>query len=128
MNGYQAIKCFNGINDVDSEKVQNLVNSILVNGWKGAPILYIEDQGIVTGSHRLAALKTLQALQDEADGESFDRIYDALESAQTLDVTDIVNAWCEENDATFQEFPFDSLGLVFAGTVVEQYAEELEWF
>lgn len=55
---YYDIQCFAEINEVDESKVDELVSSMLSNGWQGMPILII-GESLLTGSHRLAALKKL---------------------------------------------------------------------
>jgi len=105
------------VNDTDKQRVDDLAASINANGWQGAPILVMESMGmLITGSHRLAALKAL-----EDDGFDIDDLGDVAEP-----VDDIINAWCEENDACIDDIRFDSLSDVFAGTWVEQYKDEIE--
>ena len=55
---YSEIASYAGINAVDAGKVADLAESIKANGWQGAPIL-VCNMGLVTGSHRLAALAEL---------------------------------------------------------------------
>lgn len=114
------------VNEVDESKVQALVESMLANGWQGAPILYVADTGLVTGSHRLAALQRLEEMQADADDARFDRISEILSSPVALDVSDIVNAFCAEYDYSFDELDFSSLRPIFAGTEVEAYADQIE--
>lgn len=47
---YYEISCLTPINDVDEDKVNTLVASMLENGWQGCPILVWGDQPL-TGSH-----------------------------------------------------------------------------
>ena len=83
---YSEIASYAGINAVDAGKVADLAESIKANGWQGAPIL-VCNMGLVTGSHRLAALAELDADLDY-DG-------DALDQDVAEDVADEVNAYCE---------------------------------
>lgn len=111
---------FAPVNEVDEKKVRDLVESIKANGWTGAPILVSVAHGtLITGSHRLAALRTLDADMDW-DGD-LDDLGDIAE-----DVDDIIDAWCEENDNTIDDIQFDNLSSVFAGTWVEEYKDEIE--
>lgn len=73
---------------------------------------------MITGSHRLAALKSL-------DDDMFD--LDSLgDVAEPVD--DIINAWCEANNTTIDDIRFDCLADVFSGTWVERYKDEIvEW-
>lgn len=126
---YYTISGFCGINDVEEVKVQSILESIITNGWKGAPILYVDDYGLVTGSHRLEALKRLEAMYDDADNATQSRIDEILNSDDiALDVSGIIDEYCAENDCTFDQIQFDNLRTVFAGTEIEKYAAEIaEW-
>ena len=45
-----------------------------------------------------------------------------------ITVQDIIDAWCEANDASIDDIDFSSLANVFAGTWVEQFKDEItEW-
>lgn len=112
---YEEIKGFAPVNATDPEKVAAIAASIRENGWTGAPILVAAASGIlITGSHRLAALRLI----DEEDG------LDDLDVAE--DVQDLIDAWCEENDASLDDIDFSSLANVFRGTRIEQYKNEME--
>ena len=115
----EEILYFAGINATEPVYVKEIADSIRKNGWIGCPILVMESFGIlITGSHRLEALKLL------AD-EGFD--LDSLGNVAEA-VDDIVNAWCAENDTCFTDIRFDCLSDIFAGTWVEQYKDEIgEW-
>jgi hypothetical protein len=118
MATYQDIKGFALINDVDDNKVNDLVHAILGNGWQGAPILYA-NMGLVTGSHRLAALQYI-------DHELLDDT--VLYQDIALDVTDIVNRFCEENEYTWDQLPWNNLSMIFRGTEIETYKDDIvEW-
>lgn len=123
---YNDIKCLNGINQVDKEKVGELVNSLLQNGWNGEPILYTT-LGLVTGSHRLAALKQLENKYWDYEDEIQTKIDDIFENIETIDVTDIINEYCENNDCSWDNIDFSSLGHIFKGTEIEQYKNDIEW-
>lgn len=106
------------VNDVDEKKVSEIKKSILANGWQGAQILYT-DLGLVTGSHRLAALQEI-----EETGDDDDVLFEDIAE----DVTDIINSYCEEHDIYWDELDFGNLGEIFAGTWVEEYKDEIrEW-
>lgn len=118
MATYEDIKCIPSVNDVDEKKVSEIKKSILANGWQGAPILYT-NLGLVTGSHRLAALQEI-----EESGEDDDVLFENIAE----DVTDIINDYCEKNNMTWEDLDFSYLREIFAGTWVEEYKDEIqEW-
>lgn len=109
------------INETDAEHVEEIKRSIMENGWQGAPILVSETYGmLITGSHRLAALKDICDTDWDFDMDSLGDV------AEPVD--DIIAAWCEENDCTIGDLPYDWLSQVFEGTWVEEYKDEIiEW-
>lgn len=109
------------INEVDAAHVAEIKASILTHGWTGAPILVCESLGqLVTGSHRLAALKDICDNNWDFDLDSLGEV------AEPVD--DIINAWCEGNDCTMDALPYDCLSQVFLGTWVEECKDEIvEW-
>lgn len=115
------IMSYHKINEVDPSRVNEIKRSILENGWQGAPILICESHGMmITGSHRLAALKDIYNNEWDFD---LDSLGDVAEP-----VDDLLDAWCEENDCTISDIPYDCLSQIFAGTWVEQYADNIiEW-
>lgn len=118
MATYFDISSLPTVNEVDQNKVSEIKKSILENGWLGAPILYT-NLGLVTGSHRLAALKEIDDYEDDDD---------VLFEDVAEDVTDIINSYCEEHDIYWDELDFGNLGEIFAGTWVEEYKDEIrEW-
>ena len=118
MATYEEIKCLPLVNDVDEKKVSEIKESILKNRWQGAPILYT-NMGLVTGSHRLAAIREIEETEED------DSI---LDEDIAEDVTDIVNDFCEKHDMTWDELDFSSLRDIFTGTWVEDYKDEIrEW-
>lgn len=122
MANYFEIKSLPMVNEVNRDKVEEIKNSILVNGWQGAPILYT-NLGLVTGSHRLAALQEIEET-GEGEGEDDDVLFEDIAE----DVTDIINSYCEEHDTYWDELDFSNLREIFSGTWVEQYQNELkEW-
>lgn len=109
------------INETNAQRVAEIKASIMANGWQGAPILVSAAHNcLITGSHRLAALKDIY--DDELDFD-LDSLGDVAE-----DVDDILDAWCAENDASIDEILLNNLSSVFAGTWVESYKDEIvEW-
>ena len=100
MANYYDIKCMPKVNKTDDKIVNQLVQSILKNGYLGEPIYYCE-MGLITGSHRLTALQTI-------DDSDFDNIYDILNNDDiAIDITDIINQYCENKEICFEELPFD---------------------
>ena len=108
MASYWDIKKLELVNDVDENKVEKIKQSIIKNGWQGCPILYT-DLGLVTGSHRLEALKKI-----EKEEESID----ILDENVAEDVSDIINEYCEENGIYWDEIDFSNLRDIFTGTWV----------
>lgn len=133
---YYDIQCLAQINEVDGDKVDELVTSMLENGWQGAPILAIPDSMLVTGSHRIAALRTIWDRYNT--GEYEDNEVLEAKAAELLnnddiayDVTDLVEdafqSYRELNDEE-PEFDFDEIGWIFEGTEVEKWKSEIaEW-
>lgn len=120
---------YGAINGIDNKKVDEIVESILANGWKGAPILTHESIGLITGSHRAKALEKIADMYDndeltEEQMEVADEV--SLNEEYALDVTEIVNEWLENNPN--ENFEFDSLGVIFKGTEIEKWKNEIpEW-
>ena len=118
MATYFDISSLPTVNEVDQNKVEEIKESILENGWQGAPILYT-DLGLVTGSHRLAALRSIEETEDDID---------VLDEDVAEDVTDIINQYCEDAGISWDEIDFSSLCDIFAGTWVEEYKDDIkEW-
>ena len=44
-------------NTTDAAKVESLVESMINNGWVGAPLVKLNDELLLTGSHRYEASK-----------------------------------------------------------------------
>lgn len=117
---YQDIKYYTTINDTDSTKVSGLVDSMLNNGWVGAPIL-VYGESLITGSHRLAALNVIEEMVNDMEIDDSE----VLNADIAEDVTDIVNEYVER---TGNDIEFDCLGKIFAGTWVENHKNEIaEW-
>lgn len=116
MATYEEIKSLPMVNEVNEEKVKEIKNSILTNGWQGAPILYT-NMGLVTGSHHLAALREIEETEEDDS---------VLDEDIAEDVTDIVNEYCESHNTCWDEINFSSLRDIFAGTWVEEYKDEIE--
>lgn len=112
---------YNPINAIEAAHVDSIKKSILADGWNGAPILVCATHDmLITGSHRLAALKDIYDNEWDFD---LDSLGDVAEP-----VDDILDAWCEENDCTIDDIPYDCLSQVFSGTWVEQYKDAIvEW-
>ena len=118
MATYFDISSLPTVNEVDQNKVEEIKKSIVANGWQGAPILYT-NMGLVTGSHRLAALQEI-----EESGEDDDVLFEDVAE----DVTDIINDYCSSHDTYWDALDFSSLRDIFSGTWVEEYADSIdEW-
>ena len=107
------------INEVDDEKVEALMNSIRENGFVGCPILVYGDI-LLTGSHRLEALRRLAAEDSEYENEEV--------AEDVSDIVDEALAAFEEKNGYDADIEFDNLGWMFRGTWVEDYKDEIaEW-
>ena len=108
------------MNETDRNHVAEIIRSIRRHGWdQQAPtVLLHESSGrAVTGSHRIAAAYILSR---------FDK-YAEIECEITY-CDDEIEAYCAENECTFEQLPLDSLRTIFDGTDLEQVAREnLEW-
>jgi hypothetical protein len=116
---------YSRINEVDPKKVEAIKRSMLQNGWVGMPLL-LYDGGLLTGSHRIAALQEI-----EGEGLCEDFGWVAYE-----DVTDLVNKALvdsgeyDEEDIEYSriDLQYDNLSKYLAGTWVEDYKSQLvEW-
>lgn len=118
---YYEISLFPLINEVETEKVENIITSIKENGWQGLPILIYGDN-LLTGSHRLQALKILEE-QDEC--------LDVLDEEIAYDVTDIVEdnlQKYEDENGFMPEIDFSDIGWLLQGSWLEEYKNEIiEW-
>jgi len=117
---FDDIKYFAPINNLEDEKIIKLVNSLLEKGWVGCPIL-IHDEELLTGSHRLIALKNIAEKYPDSK---------VLKEYVALDVTDIVNSKIIElsDDEFDYGIDYNNLGPLFKGTVIEKYKDEIkEW-
>ena len=108
------------INAIDPQKVDQIAESIKNYGWKGCPILIYNDQ-LLTGSHRLAALKKL-----DDEGE------DVLDMGVAEDVTDIVNQNIDARiarDGGAPDIDYSAIGWLLAGSWIEKnFKQEIkEW-
>lgn len=116
---YENISYMALINEVNEEKVNMIAENMKENGFVGCPILIWNDQ-LLTGSHRLAALRKL-----DDDG------YDVLDWDVAEDVTDIVEAAFEnfeEENGWMREADLSDIGWMLKGSWIEKYKEEIkEW-
>ena len=116
---YSQIYCYNLINDVEEDKVNAIAESMKKDGYVGCPIL-IYGESLLTGSHRLAALRKLEE-------EGVD-VYD-WEVAE--DVTDLVEdafQRFEEKHGWMRDMDYSDIGWILKGTWVEKYKDEIvEW-
>lgn len=118
---FDDIKDLEPINNIEHEKAAKLINSLLENGWLGCPIL-IHDRELLTGSHRLIALKNIAITDPDAN---------VLKEYVALDVTDIVNDRISElsDDEFDYDIDYSNLGPLFEGTEIEKFKDEIkEWY
>lgn len=111
MTGYEVID-MELVNRTDSNKVNEIAESIKANGWSGMPILTYGNV-LITGSHRVAALRSLYE-------EDFDISFECAR-----DITGLVEELGIEEEDLFNNT--DSLRHLFAGTWIEEYKNECEW-
>jgi hypothetical protein len=105
------------VNPTYPEHVQEIKESIIVNGWMGCPILCYGNL-LLTGSHRQAALRELAA-------EDYNIKFDCA-----VDVTDLIDGIMQANGWTLEDIynNLDCLRCIFTGTWVEEYKEQLaDW-
>ena len=111
---YESISNILPINDVDPDLVKKIAES-MSNGWSGPALLYSSAHNMaITGSHRIAAAKLLIDT-DESYGE-----YDGV----VIDVDEYLEDYCEREDITIDQIPFDNLRLIFEGTDIESEAQQ----
>lgn len=122
---YNDIACYALINDVDTDKVNALADSMIENGWVGCPILVYGEE-LLTGSHRLAALREVE--RRYLTGE-IDEVPEVLTCDIAEDVTEIVEeniAKAEEENGYAPEIEYDNLGWMLEGSWVEEYKNDME--
>lgn len=119
---------YESLNEIEREKVENIKTAICNNTFN-APAILIWNDTIVTGSHRVTAAQELKvlaeklALDDDETGLG-EFLYDY--EFETVDVTDILDAYFSENEN--EEMEYDFLRKYFAGTEVEEIvSKEKEW-
>lgn len=101
---------YHKVNETNSDIVEELRESIINNGWQGPSILIYEDNGcLVTGSHRIEALKSLAELEEYEDFE-----------IPTIDVSEYIHQYYEEN-GEWADIDYSCL------TWLRNYATEEEW-
>lgn len=105
---------YESVNGVDENKVATLVESIKTNGWLYCPILTYGNT-LITGSHRLAAIKALYE-------EDFNINFDCAR-----DVTDIIDDKLENGMDWYDiNNNLDNLSALFENTWVEKYKDMME--
>ena len=121
---FREIEYFAQINEVDQNKVDQIAESIKVNGYVGCPIL-ICGESLITGSHRLTALKQL-AEQEDAEQIDFIGVRDLIVAADVTDIIENAIQKFEEENGYTPDVRLDDIGWMFEGTWVEQYKSEIE--
>ena len=121
---FREIECFEPINEVDQNKVDEIKESIKANGFIGCPIL-ICGESLITGSHRLTALKQL-AEQEDNDEIDYIGVRDLIVAADVTDLVDEAMRKFEEENGYTIDIQFDNIGWMFEGTWVERYKSEIE--
>ena len=121
---FREIEYFAQINEVDQNKVDEIKESIKANGFIGCPIL-ICGESLITGSHRLTALKQL-AEQEDNDEIDYIGVRDLIVAADVTDLVDEAMRKFEEENGYTIDIQFDNIGWLFEGTWVERYKSEIE--
>lgn len=113
------------INEVDVDKALSIANEIKNGTFKGPAILYHEpNSAAITGSHRIEAAKILVGIDEDHDDELG---YAEIEM-DVIDVTEYIENYCEEEDCSFEQLPFDSLREIFEDTDIEdEVRKNEEW-
>lgn len=114
---YEEICCKAFISDVEEAKVNQIAENIKKNGFVGCPILIWNDE-LLTGSHRLAALRKLAS--EDIDVYDWD---------VAVDVSEIANEnflKFEEENGWQRDIDFSDIGWLLKDSWVEQYKDEIE--
>lgn len=121
MNTLETLSNLIPINDTEQERVDEIVNSIKESGWDmdSAPVLFHSGLNYaVTGSHRIES-----AIQLIDEDEDFAEI-----EVNMISVDSVIDAYCEENEITFDSIEFSELQEIFEGTEFEEVAKmQSEW-
>lgn len=116
MTNLETLSGYAEINDTDRAKVARIIRSIRRHGWRGPAVLVHDALGrAVTGSHRIAAARILS---------QYEKYYDI--ECEIVECDDEIEAFCVENDCTFEQLPLDSLRTIFEGTGLESCARKNE--
>ena len=121
---FREIEYFAPINEVDENKVNEIAESIKANGFIGCPIL-VCGETLITGSHRLTALKQLA---EQEDNEEIDYIgvRDMFVAADVTDIIENAIQKFEEENGYTPDIRYDDIGWIFKGTWVEKFRDEIE--
>lgn len=84
---YRDICRYAPVNETEQAHVDELVKSMLENGWQGMPIL-VCGEALLTGSHRLAALNEIERMVNDMEIDDAE----ILDEEIAEDVTEIVEA------------------------------------
>lgn len=108
--------------EVNEGKVNELVKDILENGWTGAPVIFFSG-GLLTGNHRTAALRKIAEMYE--DGELTE------EQEKRMKELDDSGEYCYDAEWIMEEksgveWEYDSLGVLFEGTELEEWKDEIE--
>jgi hypothetical protein len=115
---FRQIECFNLINDVEVSKVNEIAESIKNNGYVGCPIL-VCGESLITGSHRLAALKQISETQD---------INDMIVAEDVSEIIETAMQNFEEQNGYARDWDYSDIGWAFQGTWLEKFKNEIaEW-
>jgi len=111
------------INEVDIDKALSIAKSIKNGTFKGPAILFHEpNNAAITGSHRIEAAKILVGIDEDYNNEFG---YSEIEM-DVIDVTEYIEDYCEEENCSFEQIPFDSLRDIFEDTDIEDEVKKNE--
>ena len=134
---YNEIKDYPSINDTDIAKSHCLAQGMIRDGWIGCPIIIFHD-ALLTGSHRLAALKEVELMWFSGKLKHYPSV---LCQDVALDLTEDIELhladknigfiapgiYMNPNGLIFKLSYFD-IGWLLEGTPVEIYKKEIkEW-
>jgi len=105
------------INKTDPLKVLAIADSLKDGTFSAPDLLYSgSHMRAITGSHRVEAAKYLT-----------ERGYGDLEM-DALDVDEYIDNYCEENECTIDDIPYNNLSAIFMGTDLEaEVMQNEEW-
>jgi len=123
---YTDISCMTLINEIDTDKRDALVASMLKDGWVGCPIL-VNGDTLLTGSHRLAALHCINDMVTSGEIDDAPVLYAEVAADVSEIVDERYSRFAEENGYE-RDIDYSDIGWLLEGSWVEEYKDEIiEW-